>query len=157
MHYLSAPYDEVVKGATNLRALCVARHEYIAEHFCRFFSKLGLETKPVVGIQQALEVSRASAPDVVLCDYELLSTMPLDQLEQHDLLSRTALIGVSLTRRPNEMHLLDVNGVAGFLYLPTLDHAAAQRVLSAAATAARAHYRSGSAMSFSRGEEPLPA
>lgn len=123
----------VVKDERPLRALCVARHKYLAEHFCRFFSGLGLETQAVVGVHEALESSHASKPDVVLCDYELLSTIPIEAWEQDTLLSRTAVIGVSLTRRPHEMHLLDVNGIAGFLYLPTLDHVAARRILSAAA------------------------
>jgi CheY-like chemotaxis protein len=141
VHARRGAYDEGVKGENKLHALCVARHEYIADHFCRFFAQLGLETKAVVGMEQALEISRASAPDIVLCDYELLSTIPIEVWERDDLLSRTAVIGVSLTRRPNEMHLLDVNGIAGFLYLPTLDHAAARRILSAAAMSARAEYR----------------
>jgi hypothetical protein len=105
-----------------------------------------------------LESSRTRAPDVVLCDYELLSTIPIEAWEQDILLSRTAVIGVSLTRRPNEMHLLDVNGIAGFLYLPTLDHAAARRILSAAATSARAHYGPALPMPLSREElTALPA
>ena len=36
------------------------------------------------------------------------------------------VIAVSLTRRPHEAHLLDVNGIGGFLYLPLLDRNAAQ-------------------------------
>jgi CheY-like chemotaxis protein len=133
VHYQPGAYDDVVKDERPLRALCVARHEYLAEQFCRFFSRLGVETLAVVGLQEALETSHAIVPDVVLCDYELLSTIPIEAWEQDALLSRTPVIGVSLTRRPNEMQLLDVNGIAGFLYLPTLDHVAARRILSAAA------------------------
>ncbi len=41
------------------------------------------------------------------------------------------LIAVSLTRHPGDAHLLDTNGIAGFLYLPTLEREDAQRLLSA--------------------------
>jgi hypothetical protein len=40
---------------------------------------------------------------------------------------------VSLTRHAEELQLLDVNGIAGFLYLPTLDRSAALKILYAAA------------------------
>jgi hypothetical protein len=50
------------------------------------------------------------------------------------------VIAVSLTRRPHEAHLLDVNGIAGFLYLPLLDRDAAMRIISAAAAVSRNRY-----------------
>jgi hypothetical protein len=37
---------------------------------------------------------------------------------------------MSLTRRPGEAHLLDANGIADFLHLPTLDPDDAPRLLS---------------------------
>jgi len=58
----------------------------------------------------------------------------------YELLQRTPLmldfpvIAVSLTRHAEELHLLDVDGIAGFLYLPTLNEAAALKILQAAAT-----------------------
>jgi hypothetical protein len=55
-------------------------------------------------------------------------------------LSKTPVIAVSLTRRPQEAHLLDVNGIGGFLYLPLLDGDSAMRVINAAASASRPHY-----------------
>lgn len=76
----------------------------------------------------------------MICDYELLATYSLEAWEQDELLSRTAVIAVSLTRRPHEAHLLDVNSIAGFLYLPTLDRSVALRTLSAAAEASRGRY-----------------
>ena len=70
----------------------------------------------------------------MICEYDLLATIPLDGWERDPLLSRLPVIAVSLTRRPEEVHVLDVNGIAGFLYLPTLDRAQAARVLGAAAS-----------------------
>jgi hypothetical protein len=72
--------------------------------------------------------------DVVVCEYDLLATFPLEVWERDDLLRQTPIVAVSLTRRPNEMHLLDVNSIAGFLYLPTLRADDARRILYGAAT-----------------------
>ncbi|HUF26036.1 MAG TPA: hypothetical protein VMM18_03545 [Gemmatimonadaceae bacterium] len=112
-----------------LRALCVGRHRYLSEHLGAFFRELGLETTGVVGLEEALRDARRRAPDLVLCDYDLLATAPLRLWEEDRALSRVPVIAVSLTRRPDEMHLLDVNGIAGFLYLPTLDRETARRAL----------------------------
>jgi len=123
-----------------LRALCVARHPILSDHFARYFAGLGIETRDAVGLQQALTVSRDFDPDLVISDYELVATLSLEAWEADELLSRVPVIAVSLTRRPNEAHLLDVNGIGGFLYLPSLDSVAALRVINAAAAAQRRSY-----------------
>jgi hypothetical protein len=69
----------------------------------------------------------------VVCEYDLLATVSLEAWEQDLVLSHTPVLAVSLTRHPNEMHPLDVNGIAGFLYLPTLAAEDAQKVVYAAA------------------------
>ena len=94
---------------------------------------MGLETTAAVGLDEALEAARPWAPDVVLCDYDLLATVPLERWERDDLLSRRPVVAVSLTRRPEDQHLLNVNGIAGCLYLPTLTRETALKVLSGAA------------------------
>jgi DNA-binding NarL/FixJ family response regulator len=98
----------------------VGRHQYLSDHFGLFFRDFGLETVCAVGIEGAIEAARRDCPDVVICDYELLATAPLGDWERDEVLSRTPVVAVSLTRRPCEGHLLDVNGIAGFLYLPAL-------------------------------------
>lgn len=123
-----------------LRALCVARHRYLSDHFARFFAGLGIETKDTAGLEDALITSRLFEPQLVICEYEVLVTLSLEAWERDELLSKTPVIAVSLTRQPHEAHLLDVNGIGGFLYLPNLDRDAALRVLNAAATAGRASY-----------------
>lgn len=115
-----------------MRALCIGRHPYLSEHFARFFRDLGLETTAVVGIEDAGRAADAVRPGLVLCDYDLLATRPLDEWERHSILGRVPTIAISLTRRADEMPLLDVNGIAGCLYLPTLDHDDTRRVLGAA-------------------------
>ena len=122
------------------RALCVGRHAYLSDHIARFFSALGVETRYAVGLDEALAVSREFAPDVIIAEYELLAMLSLETWEQDELLSRTAVIAVSLTRRSHEAHLLDVSGIAGFLYLPLLDPAAACKIISAAVASSRARY-----------------
>jgi hypothetical protein len=135
------PYDAVVpQKETQLKALCVGRHLFLAEHLARFFAGLGIETKPAIGLLEAPIESRGFDPDVVICEYELLASLSLESWERDDLLSRRPVIAVSLSRRPNEAHAFDVNGIGGFLYLPLLDPNAAMRVISAAAASSRTKY-----------------
>jgi hypothetical protein len=75
----------------------------------------------------------------VICEYELLATLSLEAWEKTRC-SRMPVIAVSLTRHPQEAHLLDINGIGGFLYLPTLDRDAALRLISAAAAVSRKKY-----------------
>ena len=117
-----------------LRALCVARHCFLSEHIARYFAQLGIETSNAVGLDSAVQVAGEISPDVVICDYDVLATIPLDKWENDALLSKTPVIAVSLTRHAEELHLLDVNGIAGFLYLPTLEEAPALKILQAAAS-----------------------
>ncbi|MGI8510204.1 MAG: hypothetical protein ACR2MQ_12845 [Gemmatimonadaceae bacterium] len=119
---------------THLHAICVARHPFIAEHFARFFSEVGVDTVAAVGLQGAVGSARRQRPDVVVCEYELLTSLPLDAWECDEVLRCTPVVGVSLTRRSDEVNPLDSNGIAGFLYLPTLSEDDARKLLYAAAT-----------------------
>ena len=123
-----------------LRSLCVGRHPFLADHFARFFATLGIDTKEATGLDEALAASRDFYPEVVICEYELLATLSLEAWEKDPLLSRMPVIAVSLTRRPHEAHLLDINGIGGFLYLPLLDRDAALRLINAAASVSRSRY-----------------
>jgi DNA-binding NarL/FixJ family response regulator len=116
-----------------LRALCIARHAFLSAHLARYFAQMGVVTRDAVGLEEAVATAIAMSPDVVICDYDLLATIPLESWEGNELLSQTPVIAVSLTRRAQEIHLLDTNGIAGFLYLPTLEHAPAMKILKAAA------------------------
>ena len=115
-----------------MRALCVARHRFLSEHLSVWFGALGVECTTAVGLDGALAAAPFVEPDVVLCEYDLLALGSLEAWERDPRLGRTPVIAVSLTRRPTEMHLLDVNGIAGFLYLPTLARDDARRLLAAA-------------------------
>jgi DNA-binding NarL/FixJ family response regulator len=123
--------------AAPLRALCIARHPYLSEHIARYFADWGLCTSNAVGLEAAADVASTAQPDVVICDYDLLASIPLEQWEQDTLLSTTPVIAVSLTRNSEELCLLDSNGIAGFLYLPTLDETPALKIVRAAASRRR--------------------
>ena len=114
-----------------MRALCVGRHRYLSDHYGQFFRRLGVDATSVVGVEHAISVAREYAPDVVFCEYDLLATMPLEPWERDPFISRVPVIAVSLTRRSDEMHLLDVNNIAGFFYLPALTEDDARRLLHA--------------------------
>jgi hypothetical protein len=114
-----------------MRVLSVGRHPFLSEHLGRFFERLGVEATPCVGMAEAELTARQREPDAVICEYDLLATFSLARWETDPVLARIPLIAVSLTRHPGEAHLLDINGIAGFLYLPTLERNDALRLLAA--------------------------
>jgi DNA-binding NarL/FixJ family response regulator len=130
------------KSEAPLRALCIARHSFLSEHIARYFADMGVATTNAVGLDSAARAAKDTSPDLVICDYDVLAAIPLQQWENDVLLSHTPVIAVSLTRNAEELHLLEANGIAGFLYLPTLEQAPALRILQAAA--ARSRYTLGS-------------
>jgi hypothetical protein len=130
------------EGTAPLRALCIARHCFLSQHLARYFAQLGLSTTDAVGLDLQAGCADEASPDVVICDYDLLVSIPLDAWEHDGLLSRTPVIAVSLTRNADELHLFDANGIAGFLYLPTLERASALEILHAAALRPRYTLRS---------------
>src|SRR5690349_6578869 len=114
-----------------MRVLCIGRHSFLSEHLCRYFEPLGVDAIPCVGIREAATLIPVHEPDAIICDYDLLATMSLTDWEQDPAVAGVPVIAVSLTRHPGEAHLLDINGIAGFLYLPTLDREDARRLLAA--------------------------
>jgi len=115
-----------------MRAVCISRHRILSDHVCSIFRDTGVECQPVVGFQEGMTITRSSFPDVVICDYDLLVAAPLADWERDPLLCEVPIIAVSLTRRPEEAHFVDTNGIAGFLYLPLLDDDDAVRMVKAA-------------------------
>ena len=114
-----------------MRVLCIGRHQFLSEHLCRYFEKLGLETTACVGVRAAADILPEMGVDAVICDYDLLATLARSHWDNSPVLADVPVLAVSLTRHPGEAHLLDVNGIAGFFYLPTLDLEEAERVLAA--------------------------
>jgi hypothetical protein len=114
-----------------MRLLCIARHGVLSDHLASLFRGFGAETCSAVGLADALAVARSFAPEAVICDYDLLATVSLTAWERDSELSRVPILAVSLTRRSDEVHALDVNNVAGFVYLPSLEPADGVRLLAA--------------------------
>ena len=119
-----------------MHALCVGRHSFLAAHISAFFRSAGLVAEPVVGLDAALVEARRRAPGIVVCDYDLLTQGWLAAWNGDPRMEGIPLIAVSLTRRPEEVNLADVRGVAEFLYLPTLDNARLQDVMALARSVA---------------------
>ncbi len=136
--------------------LCVARHRYLAQHLARFLGQTGAVTRSAVGFSEARAIAAACSPDVVAADYDLLATLPLSGWERDEKLSRRPVIAVSLTRRPGEVNVLDVNGIAGYLYLPEIGADVALRVLQAAADASSVRAPDG-ALPWPARPKPQPA
>ena len=113
-----------------MRLLCVGRHRFLADHIAALFRDAGADTQACVGLECAATLAAGNAPDAVLCEYDLLATNPLADWERDPTLASVPVIAVSLTRRPQEACAFDVNGIAGFLYLPTLDREVALRTLA---------------------------
>jgi hypothetical protein len=135
----------------------VGRHRYLSEHLASVFRGMGLETTSVVGLEAAVAAARTSVPDVVICDFDLLATLSLERWEQDELLARRPVVAASLTRRPDEQHLLDVNGIAGCLYLPTLTRETALRLLSGVCRPVPPYSFGSTARDWPRVSSPSPA
>lgn len=118
-----------------MRALCIGRHAILSGHLCRYVSDCGVESQPAVGFDDAIARARAQLPDVVVCDYDLITSAALERWAREPDVRRLPIIAVSLTRRSEEVHVGDGMPLAGFLYLPTLARADAMRILRAAARA----------------------
>jgi hypothetical protein len=115
-----------------MRAVCIARHRFLSEHIVSIFGAIDIVSTPAVGFDEGMRKARAELPDLVICDYDLLVSAPLAEWERDEWLGVIPIIAVSLTRRPEEAHLMDTNGIAGFLYLPTIDQDAVARIVHAA-------------------------
>jgi hypothetical protein len=114
-----------------MRVLCIGRHGVLSDHLASLFRGFGAETCSAVGLAEALVAARSFAPQAVICDYDLLATVSLTAWERDPQLARVPIVAVSLTRRPDEVHALDVNNIAGFVYLPSLERDDGVRLLAA--------------------------
>jgi len=125
-----------------MRAVCISRHVFLGEHICSIMRSAGIECESVIGLREGMDASRVARPDVVICDYDLLATAPRYEWHRDSGSDGLPIVAVSLTRRPEEAHLVDGRTIAGFLYLPAVDSAAVERtVLDATARSGRRRAR----------------
>jgi hypothetical protein len=115
-----------------MRLLCIGRHQFLSEHLCRFFSELGPNCEPVVGIANAVAVASTFEPHLVIAESDLLTPTVLDAWSRENVLAGVPVLAVSLTRRPEESIPAELSGLAGVIYLPTLDRAGVLALLEGA-------------------------
>ena len=116
-----------------MRALYISRHRILSEHVCGFFRDAGIDTSAAVGMMAGAEAARATRPDVVFCDYELLLAGPSRMWSADPELAALRLIAVSLTRRLDETTFASDHQVVDYLYLPALTGERLGRAIGAAA------------------------
>ena len=104
-----------------MRLLCVGRHAYLSEHLCRYFRGLGADCSAAVGVSEALSLVTRYEPHVIVCDCDLITPALLDEWAVNPQMADVPLLAVSLTRRPEELPPVELMGVAGVLYLPSVD------------------------------------
>jgi hypothetical protein len=117
-----------------MRLLCIGRHEFLSEHLCRFFSDLGAQCESAVGVANAVMVAGTFEPHLVIAESELLTPAVLNAWSREPVLADVPVLAVSLTRRPAERISADLCGLAGVIYLPTLDRVGALALLEGART-----------------------
>ena len=115
-----------------MRLLCVGRHAYLSEHLCRYFRGLGADCSAAVGLSEALSLVTRYEPHVIVCDCDLITPALLDEWAANPQMVDVPLLAVSLTRRPEELPPVELMGVAGVLYLPSVDRPQARRCASPA-------------------------
>lgn len=115
-----------------MRVLCIARHPMLSQHIASLCTSASVDCHPVVGMIEGMYAARASQPEVVLCEVDLLVPDAMRAWEEDPVVSLVPLLAVSLSRRQNETPMLLGAPVAGYLYLPTLGSHDLGRALAAA-------------------------
>lgn len=113
-----------------MRVLCVGRHAFLSEHFCRVFRGDDVECETAVGATEALRKAAAFEPHVVVSDVDLITPALLECWTSEPVLADVPILAVSLTRRPEETASADVGGLAALIYLPSLDGRQAAALLA---------------------------
>ena len=115
-----------------MRVLCVARHQFLTSQLCDFFTSMGLDVRTAVGLEEATRELKTFAPDLIVCDFNLLATLSLRALQTNGL-SSVPIVAASLAHRPQEVDVARVKDFsAGYLYLPTCTHEEARCMLEKA-------------------------
>jgi hypothetical protein len=104
-----------------MRVLCVGRHTYLSEHYCRVFAEAGAHCEPSVGAADVPQLAARFEPDVVVCDCDLITPALLEQWAVEPALAEVPVLAVSLTRRPDDSLPPELCGPAASIYLPSLD------------------------------------
>jgi hypothetical protein len=105
----------------------------LRDHVVRLWTGFGVATDGRVGLKpderQLDEPQPASKYDAVLCDYDLLASLTPEECADMPTLRDTPIIATSLNHRADELPVLGLPGVVGFLYLPELTRESALAAL----------------------------
>lgn len=115
-----------------MRLLCVGRHEILSEHLCRYFGELGAQCESVVGASAAGSAAEDFEPHLVVAESDLLTPAVQEAWSRDEALRDVPVLAVSLTRRPEESLPVDMSGLAGVIFLPSLDRSDALALLDLA-------------------------
>ena len=115
-----------------MRLLCIGRHAFLSDHLSRYFRELGGQCEPVVGVTTAPDRARAFEPHLVVVESDLLTPAVLDVWSHDPALHEVPVLAVSLTHRPEECASVELSGLAGVIYLPSLGRGDAISLLRAA-------------------------
>lgn len=130
---MPAPGNEHRAGGTvysGMRLLCVGRHAFLSEHFCRVFTEAGARCEAVVGVAEVAQRAAALEPHVIVCDCDLLTSTVLDGWAAVPALASVPVLSVTLTHRPNELTEAGACDLRAAVYLPGLDADGVTRLLA---------------------------
>lgn len=106
-----------------MRVLCVGRHTYLSEHFCRVFGEAGAVCEPCVGASEVPAAASRFEPEVVICDCDVITPALLERWAGEPALAEVPVLAVSLTRNPDDALPAELCGPTAVIYLPALDRA----------------------------------
>jgi hypothetical protein len=115
-----------------MRLVCVARHQFLSEHLCRIFGEMGVQCEPVVGIAAAGAAAASFEPHLLVAEDTLLSPSVLHDWESLDAMRDVPVLAVSFTHSPEDGISVSPSGIAGVIYLPSLDSEAALALMESA-------------------------
>ena len=115
-----------------MRLLCVGRHEILSEHLCRYFGDLGAQCEAAVGAAHAMTVAESFEPHLVVAEFDLLTPAMQEAWSKAEGLREVPVLAVSLTRKPEECLPVDLCGLAGVFFLPSLERSDALALLDLA-------------------------
>lgn len=96
------------------------------DHLVRVWKSFGVEADGCVGLEDGC---LGTVYDAVLCDYDLLAELTPQECADCPTLKGGPIIATSLNHRADELPVLGLPGVVGFLYLPVLTREAALAAL----------------------------
>ena len=122
----------------------------LSEHLCRYFADLGAQCESAVGAASAVHVALDFEPHLVVAEFDLLTPAVQEEWSRAAGLRDVPVLAVSLTRKPEECLPVDLSGLAGVFFLPTLERNDALALLDLARRPRGVEIPPGATMSAAR-------